>query len=474
MGALPVVSKTVGPRARHWDVVVLGSGIAGLVAAARLGMAGQRVLIVEEAAAHDAFPGLREPFYLAGLRKTGVLNEVLRELGVPLIERRRLEPTARAFQVVAPNLRMDLGTRDLTQDELEHWGLATRAEAQPLLQALERAAEAEQKAMLESPLVYTGRRSRLRSPNVDAFGRGLPPQVHNAPPRLARLFEIIIETLSNRASTPPSSEARARLLGSLLSGGVELKHGPPWLHGLLRRRVEAHFGEFRTTDERFQLVSAGGHPGLSIGNGRELWLGRALVVAASSAALSTALDQSPIPSFLTEERPTRRRVTVHWTAPKRSIPGGMGQNLILVGDSHPLLDFEDPEKNPPETGPAVTLSIFGGEGSAGECHLVAASVSNDGEKTEAVEARIEKRVRLLFPFENGSMKRLDIRRPRWDDDNWLEDPPRKLGWPTQVPLRVSSRPPVYRLDRSEIGGLGLEGDLLLGWRGGDAIASELS
>ena len=72
------------------------------------------------------------------------------------------------------------------------------------------------------------------------------------------------------------------------------------------------------------------------------------------------------------------------------------------------------------------------------------------------------------------MTNVPLIRPRWDDDNWLEDPPRKLGWPTQVPLRVSSRPPVYRLDRSEIGGLGLEGDLLLGWRGGDAIASELS
>ena len=65
-------------------------------------------------------------------------------------------------------------------------------------------------------------------------------------------------------------------------------------------------------------------------------------------------------------------------------------------------------------------------------------------------------------------------RPRWDDDAWLEDPPRKLGWPTQIPLRVSSRPPVYRLDRAEVGGLGLEGDLLLGWRAGDAIASELA
>lgn len=474
MGALPVVAKTVGPRARRWDVVVVGSGITGLIAAARLGMAGQRVLVVEEAAARDAFPGLREPFYLSGLRKAGVLDEVLRELGVPLIERRRLEPTARAFQVVAPNLRMDLGTRDLTQNELELWGLASRAETQPLLQALERAAEAEERAMLESPLVYTGRRSRLRGTHVDAFGRGLPAEVQNASPQLARLFESLVRTLSNRASTPPSSEARARLLGSLLSGGVEWRHGPPWLHGLLRRRVEAHFGEFRTPEGPFQLVSAGGQPGVSIGDGRKLWLGRALVIAASGTALATALDQTPAPSFLAETRPTRQRIAIHWRTPMQSIPGGMGQHLLLLGDTHPSRDFDETSADRVPEGPPVTLSIFGSHGSLGECHLIGSSLSNPDEPTEAVEARIEKRVRLLFPFENGNMKRCNDPRPRWDDDRWLEDPQKKLGWPTQVPLRVSSRPPVYRLDRAEVGGLGLEGDLLLGWRGGDAIAAELS
>jgi hypothetical protein len=61
--------------------------------------------------------------------------------------------------------------------------------------------------------------------------------------------------------------------------------------------------------------------------------------------------------------------------------------------------------------------------------------------------------------------------PRWDDDDWLEDPPESPG--ALAELRISSRPPVFRLDRSRFGGLGLEGDLLVGWRGGDAIAAEL-
>ena len=48
------------------------------------------------------------------------------------------------------------------------------------------------------------------------------------------------------------------------------------------------------------------------------------------------------------------------------------------------------------------------------------------------------------------------------------------GWPGDTDLRLSSRPPIYHLDRSAVAGLGLEGDLLLGWRAGDAIAEELA
>jgi hypothetical protein len=33
---------------------------------------------------------------------------------------------------------------------------------------------------------------------------------------------------------------------------------------------------------------------------------------------------------------------------------------------------------------------------------------------------------------------------------------------------------VYRLDRAGVAGLGLEGDLLLGWRAGDAVAADIS
>ena len=84
------------------------------------------------------------------------------------------------------------------------------------------------------------------------------------------------------------------------------------------------------------------------------------------------------------------------------------------------------------------------------------------------------RLRDLMPFCRDSLVSIDVEMPRWDgDDGWLEDPLPGMGWPSEIDLRLSTRPSVYHLDRAAIAALGLEGDLLLGWRGGDAIAAEL-
>jgi hypothetical protein len=80
-----------------------------------------------------------------------------------------------------------------------------------------------------------------------------------------------------------------------------------------------------------------------------------------------------------------------------------------------------------------------------------------------------------MPFCGDALAQVEVEAPRWDsDDGWLEDPSPGDGWPSELDLRTSTRPPVYHLDRAAVAGLGLEGDLLLGWRGGDAIAQELS
>ena len=63
---------------------------------------------------------------------------------------------------------------------------------------------------------------------------------------------------------------------------------------------------------------------------------------------------------------------------------------------------------------------------------------------------------------------------QWDDAAALQDPVGGAGWPGEVEVRLGARQPLYQLDRASLGGLGFEGEILLGWRGGDAIAADVS
>ena len=105
MAALPAVGQDEHHRARRWDVLVLGSGVASLVAAARLGIAGYRVLVIEEDRAKTLHPALREPFCLTGVRDHGVLDTLLRDLKIPLIDQRRVADERVAMQLVSPKVR---------------------------------------------------------------------------------------------------------------------------------------------------------------------------------------------------------------------------------------------------------------------------------------------------------------------------------------------------------------------------------
>jgi hypothetical protein len=127
----------------------------------------------------------------------------------------------------------------------------------------------------------------------------------------------------------------------------------------------------------------------------------------------------------------------------------------------------------------VTISLYASESETSVEIVARALVDSDprelgDDQIADVEDRLEERVRSLIPFSGKKLTRRPLERPRWDDDDWLEDPPPGQGWPAEIELRVNARPPVYRLDRAGIAGLGFEGDLLLGWRGGDAIAAELA
>jgi len=478
MVEIPELDSREAPRARRWDAVVLGSGMRAMVAAARISAAGHRVLVVEESARSALPAALREPFFLGGLRDGGVLDACLRLLTVPLIDRRRIEPERLAYQITADPYRLEVGHPTRTREELVDWGLCDPDAARALVRHVYEASEIERQLLLEAPFVRLGRRlgGGRSAPGVGSHKRGLPGDVASAEGELRRVLEAQTEGLANLGHRSPTPEARARLLGLGLAGGAGFADEPPWLVDLLRKRVTARFGDFRSVSGGFTLVSVSGQPGIRIDLTGELWLGRALVLAAPPSALRDlytlaprphADPNAPIPSLLAEAPSRAYRASFLFRIPTALLPEGMSGRLILPG------------REPGEQ--TLVVTAFPSQAHASRVDLVARVPLRVSDRAalpaglRALRQAVRGRLQALMPFVGDDLASIELDAPLWDsDDGWLEDPPPGRGWPSEIDLRLSSRPPVYHLDRACVGGLGLEGDLLLGWRGGDAIAQELS
>ena len=461
-------------RARRWDVLVLGGALPGLVAAIRLGMARLRVLVVEEDTAARTPSLSREPFFLSGGGSEDLLGACLQALGIPMIDRRGFESDPIAYQVLLPEARVEVGGIAATAEELSAWGLAKPEKAREMVRSLEAASQAECEAMREASIV---RRGALRSlPRAPGTGRstrhlrGLPNSVAHPSAELAPFFEAQVRVLSGMGDATPSPESRARLLGSPLQGGSTFNKPGTDLRGLLRHRITSLHGEFRSIDCPFELIELGDHPGIARIGPNDFWLGRTLVVNAPISLVAGALDGwhlDPSPYLQTQgSAPRHRRITVHLRAQRDVVPEALARRAILVSDpAAPLVGAN-----------AIGLMVHPSERGGLFVEVVAGAVVVDDPNTLAEsDAAVEEAVRRLMPFSQGRISRIpNPARPLWDDEAAAPSPGRGDGWPGEVEISTPGRRPVFCLPREGLAGLGLEGDLLLGWRAGDAIRAELS
>ncbi len=477
MVVLPPPRGRKHARTRRWDAVVLGGALPGLVTAVVLAQRGARVLVLEEDAAARGFPGLREPFFLPGSERESILGACLRALRVPLIDQRRVQVDPVGLQVVLPDARLDVGDAALTAGEWVAWGLAKPQLARSLAQALAAAAEAERRALLASAFVRSARRLGLGAlrglpprrslappapASAPAGPRGLPEQMAALPPRLAAVLEAQARSLARLGCAAPSPEARARLLGAPLEGAAQIR-GAPWLREILRQRVLSLYGEFRTLAGPFSLVAAAGQPGIAQPDSEELWAGRLLVVNAPLAAVARVVGQQEILDLLRAPTERRRRLALHFRIPRNAVPEAMAPRVLRIAD---------PEA-PLEGANLVALRVFQASGDDRVADLVvSAVVPADAPDRAALEREIAASAACILPF--AATERRRSPEPRWDTDDPLPDPAPGAGWPGDVEVRAASRQPVYCLDRSSVAALGVEGDLLLGWRTGDAIIADLA
>jgi hypothetical protein len=461
--ALP---RSASLRARRWDVLVLGGALGGLAAAVRLGRAGLRVCVVEEADAARLPSFLREPFFLPGLAGEGPLDHALRELGLPPIERRDLVVDPVAFQVLLPDARVDVGRAELLASELISWGLAKPEAA---LAFVEATAEAGAAAGARFGSLEWIRRGGLRG-----LARGtreaepmptLPEALRDPAPELAPLLAAWTHACAGPANAALPPEALARLLASPLAGGACFARPEAGLRALLQRRIESLHGEFRTLGGPFRLVELGESPGVARITQDDVWLGRALIVNAPAAPLAAALQgygHEP-PRWLEGAAPVAREIRVHARALREAVPEPLARRAVLAGAAEgcgsadwPITLLQEPSSRGPQFVELVAGAVFPAD------HDVAAA-----------EDVIAGGLGSLLPFAGNRVRRANaVPRPLWDDDG-ARFAAAPGSWPAPLELRASRRP-IYRLAREHVAALGAEGEILLGVRAGDAILADLS
>jgi hypothetical protein len=179
----------------------------------------------------------------------------MKELGIPLIDRRNVRSESLAYQVAFPKARVDVGEIEWTADELEAWDFLPSGAARPLLTSLRNGAEVGQNTLPMAAPAANGRRMN-RAPQLPWALDGAdarsnqssdapdpwPCDVAGSQP-LAAFFDAQLRALSDFAEHPPTAAVSAHLLGSALGGAAEISGRNRWFRDLLDRRIASLYGE---------------------------------------------------------------------------------------------------------------------------------------------------------------------------------------------------------------------------------------
>lgn len=412
------------------DVLVLGSGLGGLVAASYLARARLRVTLIEEDAQAKRPPLVREPFLMSGLASGGRIQRILREIALPLIDQRQIRADGVPLQVVLPEARIDvLPERSALAKELASHGLIDADAADRWLSEVSERAERARAGLWEDaqPGGPVKRRFGHRTAAAPILAP-LPP----VPSGLEAFIEAQLVALSTLAAPGPGPAA-ALLLQSAQEGAFRMPHAGMSFLELFRRRFLTLHGEVHAVGE-FGLVADGGDIGLELPRGR--LLARALVLAAPRGPVAALLDAAGAarPGWLRPGGPTIVTRCRLFRLDKQAAPVGMASRVIIAGEepdeTYWLARSADPKSQ------AVEWLVVGGPG--------APRVSRD------------RPLGQLAPFaESGTLVADSGSSPRWDLDSselrFVDPEPRPLT--RQRPLVASVGPELAP-------GLGFEGEIL--------------
>jgi hypothetical protein len=213
------------------------------------------------------------------------------------------------------------------------------------------------------------------------------------------------------------------------------------------------------------VSTVGQQPGVAQAGSEEAWAGRVLILNAPLAALARVTEQPKLLGLQRASSEERRRLHLHFRLPRPAVPEAMAPRVLRIADPAAPLEGAN----------LISLRTFTGSGDSEHVDLVASAVVPwDAPDVAALEREITAGTAALLPFAESALRPRRSPEVRWDSDDWLGDPAAGTGWPAPIDVRAAGRLPIYGLDRTATASLGVEGDLLLGWRTAEAIIADLS
>jgi phytoene dehydrogenase-like protein len=254
---------------RHYDVVVLGTGLGAAATAALLARRSFRVLVLGQARTpllyrYDGMPlARRAPTFLA--QSAPVFRRILAELSQLTPLRRRARQLDPMFQALTPSARIDVPPDTaLFAREIEREMPELRRQTDELYGELARG-NAAADAALDADVTLPpdgfwerrdARRILAALPHLDVPAERLVAEI--PPDHAYRAIALATARFASDAATPLSGFAFARLHGAWTRGITTTPFGEADVVELLLERVRAHGGEVRANERADAILVKSG------------------------------------------------------------------------------------------------------------------------------------------------------------------------------------------------------------------------
>jgi phytoene dehydrogenase-like protein len=484
------------PFRQTFDVLVLGSQLAGAVAGALLAKRGLRVLAVEHGGGGGAYEQdgwlLPDgPNLLPSLRPLPAVTQVLDELGLNVELGRRLTPLHHGLQVLAPDARFDLhGPGPARQAELaREFGEVGHDFGQAIEDFIQREEHNGPFFDGTQPLPPVGlfegirlRRaasSRLQLTEPKSL---LTPTSHplaRAMKELWRLSNNLVEEESLPEPNVVSNPARAALrpLAHWLRGAYTLPGGLAGLAATLRHRIESSGGAVIAGEESIvdEVSITGKVASLRLVSSANEYRARVVISAIDGSALRELIPPAASQGRLTQSfdavRIRSQLFTLNLVLAPGAVPPGFGSAAVCLPQSSPKNLFMQIHPVQREGRPAEGHSVLQ------LCAQVPSQTLTLGDDGMAkLRTELRESAEEFFPFIDGyvllesapSMEQRSAGPPPRLHPRFEIARKRVLGV-TGLPLRTPLRN-LVRANREVLPGLGLEGEFLCGVRAAALVA----